>query len=196
MKVEWPCSSPFPTWAETLNASCWDLWGRGTLCALAGAWAAFVFPIKCLKQWIIAVGNCGCVQHKYRRHVSVCVCVLLFMLFSPLISCTLKPSYRFLHPNERMSCRLSAARRGGARTCRRWSDRNSDGLLIKGGRGKKGGGVKLRYREQEKAKLAVWVRAPCRARGWSPAAPLICSPSPPAASAALRRPCSRWENGL
>lgn len=64
---------PVPLWAETLSTSRRDLRGLDTLCALAGAWAAFVFPIKRLKQWIIAVGYCGCVQH--RHHVSRCVCV-------------------------------------------------------------------------------------------------------------------------
>lgn len=63
MEVEWLCFSCSPVAASgTLNASWWDLWGLDALCALAGAWAAFVFPIKRLKQWMIAVGNRGGVQ--------------------------------------------------------------------------------------------------------------------------------------
>lgn len=73
MEVEWPRSSRSPGGGRALNLSWWDLQGLNTLCALAGAWAAFVFPIKCLKQWMIAVGNC--VQYKYRI-AWACVCVI------------------------------------------------------------------------------------------------------------------------
>lgn len=72
------CVPLVPLWWETLNVSWWDLWGLNTLCALAAAWAAFVFPIKRLKQWMIAVGHCGRVQYKYKRCVSPCVCVCYY----------------------------------------------------------------------------------------------------------------------
>lgn len=68
MEVELPCSPV----GESVNVSWWDLWGLDALCVLAGAWAAFVSPIKRLKQWMIAVGNCDCVQYKCRHCVRLC----------------------------------------------------------------------------------------------------------------------------
>lgn len=72
MEVELPCSPV----GESVNVSWWDLWGLDALCVLAGAWAAFVSPIKRLKQWMIAVGNCSCIQYKYRHCVRLCQCVI------------------------------------------------------------------------------------------------------------------------
>lgn len=124
---------------------CWcDLRGLEALCVSARAWAAFVFPIKCLKQWTMARGqswlryNPGNKRASPRSY-SKDARRLLFMIFSSITG----PA----HSNGRTS---DASETVSGPQKPRNAVRQRDEI-----KGKYG--VKLRYRKQEKAARAVRV---------------------------------------
>lgn len=127
----------------------------------------------------------------------------LLMIWSFFINCTFKLSSRFQDTSRKSSnsvlhyClqyyQLWKGRRwgGGGLTLAQDHKKMRNNVRKRGEiKGKEG--VKLRYREQEKAMRA----ASCRARGWSPAAPLISSPSPRPAPTFSASPCSQREWAL